>query len=326
MQALHFTKTGSLEYLQLTELEKPIPNKKEVIVRVRAAAINPSDVKNVLGKMQETTTPRIPGRDFAGTVVSNSVLKGKSVFGTGGLLGFSQNGTHAEFVSVPEDGLVEIPDEITFAEATAMALAYLTAWQALAVAGKLQKGETVLITGASGAVGGAAVRVAEYLGAKVIGTFLSSNELSLDLRNRIFSINLNNETIPEKVSKITKNQGVNLVLDVVGGELFEPCLRSLSAEGRQVAIASSGNSKVYFDLTEFYHKQIQLIGVDTLKLSNEQAANILKAILPGIKAGKFLPNKIDEIRINDAIAAYHEINDHKAKNKKVIIFPEAGFH
>ena len=86
MKALKFNQTGSLEQLKAVEVADPTPQTGEVIVRVRAAAINPSDVKNVLGKIQGTTLPGIPGRDFAGIVISDSKWKGKSVFGTGGTL------------------------------------------------------------------------------------------------------------------------------------------------------------------------------------------------------------------------------------------------
>ena len=163
MKALKFNKTGSLEKLKVVSVDDPIPQSGEVIVRVLAAAINPSDIKSVLGKMSETKMPRIPGRDFAGIVISNSKWKGKSVFGTGGKLGFSNDGTHAELVAVPESGLVELPKNISFSDAAAMGLSYVTGWQSIVVVGQLRSQETVLITGAAGAVGSAAVRLAKHL-------------------------------------------------------------------------------------------------------------------------------------------------------------------
>ena len=113
MQALKFNQTGSLDQLKIVEVDDPTPQAGEVIVQVRAAAINPSDPKNVLGKISETKPPRIPGRDFAGVVISDSKWKNKSVFGTGGTLGILQDGTHAELVCVPESALVELPKNIS---------------------------------------------------------------------------------------------------------------------------------------------------------------------------------------------------------------------
>ena len=107
----------------------PVPKAGEVLVQVLAAAINPSDAKNVLGKMPETKTPRVPGRDFAGRVVSgDSRWEGKAVFGTGGDLGFGRDGSHAEFVAVPVEGLVEMPPDLSYEQATAIALGYFTAF------------------------------------------------------------------------------------------------------------------------------------------------------------------------------------------------------
>jgi NADPH:quinone reductase len=321
MKALKFNQTGSLKELKVVSVEDPIPQSGEVIVRVLAAAINPSDIKNVLGRMKETKIPRIPGRDFAGIVISDSKWKGKSVFGTGGPLGFSKDGTHAEFVAVPESALVELPKKLSFSSATAMSLSYLTAWQAIVVTGQLKAQETVLITGASGAVGGAAVRIAKYLGANVIGT-VSSNQSTPNLSGSIQLIFLNQEKLGDAINKLTHGHGVDLILDVVGGPLFEPCLECLSKNGRQVTIACTGDPRVSFNLVDFYHKQARLLGVDTLKLSIEECANILKALVSGMENGLFIPQAIDEISLIDAPQAYEEIQNGKTKNKKVIVFPK----
>ena len=321
MKALMFKQTGSLEQLKLVDVDDPILQPGEVIVRVRAAAINPSDVKNVLGKFQETTLPRIPGRDFAGIVISDSKWKGKSVFGTGGTLGITKDGTHAELVSVPENALVEMPNNVSFAEATAMGLSYLTAWQSIVVAGQLKPQETVLITGAAGAVGSSAIKIANYLSAKAIGTLESSKQKPpKDLADKAQWISLDQEKLPDAVMKLTNGHGVNLVFDVVGGPLFEPCLECLSFKGRQVAIANVGDPRVCFNLIDFYHKQAHLIGVDTFKLSFEECASILKSLVSPIEKDNFIPPEIDEIPLIDSIKAYDEINNGKAIHKKVIVF------
>src|SRR5580698_6877828 len=118
MRALRFNKTGSLDELGLQEIPMPVPAPGEVLVQVKAAAINPSDIKNVLGKMHETTVPRIPGRDFAGIVVEGPAdLVGKSVFGSGGGLGFHRDGTHAQYVTLPANGVLPLPSNLNFAQA-----------------------------------------------------------------------------------------------------------------------------------------------------------------------------------------------------------------
>jgi NADPH2:quinone reductase len=131
MKALYFRDTGSLANLRVENIDVPRieAHGGEALVQVRAAAINPSDPKSVLGKISETKPPRVPGRDFAGIVVEGpAAWKGKEVFGTGGSLGFERNGSHAEFVSVPVEALVEKPRQLSFEQTAALGLAYLTAW------------------------------------------------------------------------------------------------------------------------------------------------------------------------------------------------------
>ena len=107
MRALKFHQTGRLDDLHVEEVSVPIVAEGEVLVEVKAASINPSDVKNVQGKMHETTVPRIPGRDFAGMIVKGpDELLGRSVFGSGGNLGFGRDGSHAEYVAVPVTALI----------------------------------------------------------------------------------------------------------------------------------------------------------------------------------------------------------------------------
>lgn len=151
MRALRFDTTSSLDRLTVAEVDRPRPDPGEVLVRVRAAAINPSDVKNVLGKMAMTTVPRTPGRDFAGVVVDGPPeWVGREVFGTGGDLGFRRDGSHAEYLAVPAEAVLVRPDGLTPEAAAALGLPYMTAWAAVIDAAGLREGETVLITGVTG--------------------------------------------------------------------------------------------------------------------------------------------------------------------------------
>jgi NADPH:quinone reductase-like Zn-dependent oxidoreductase len=311
-----------LDNLKVKELPLPVPQPDEVLVQVVAAAINPSDAKNVLGKMAETTTPRVPGRDFAGRVVSgDSRWEGKRVFGTGGNLGFSRDGSHAEFVAIPVEALVEMPPEFSFEQATAIGLEYLTAFAAVVRTGVVQQGETVLVTGTMGAVGSAAAKIAAWKGARVLGTVRSSRDLGR--RNDLAMvawIDLEARPLPESVQELTKGKGADLILDVVGGPLFEPCLESLAQRGRQVAIASPGDGRVTFNLVDFYHKEARLLGLDTLQLSFNEAAEILEGLLPGFQAGIFSPPAVETVFLNDALDAYRAVLEGSSGKKFVIRF------
>ncbi len=322
MRGLLFQNTGSLDNLKVAELPVPAPKAGEVLVQVLAAAINPSDVKNVLGKMAQTKTPRVPGRDFAGRVVSGDPhWEGKAVFGTGGDIGFGRDGSHAEFVAVPVEGLVEMPPELSYEQAAAIGLEYLTAFAALVRTGAVQSGETVLITGTMGAVGSAAAKVAAWKGARVLGTVRSSRDLGKrDDLSLVEWIGLESRPLPESVQELTAGKGADLILDVVGGPLFEPCLESLAQRGRQIAIASAGDPRVSFNLVDFYHKEASLLGLDTLKLSSGEAAEILRALLPGFKEGIFSPPPVEPVALDEALSAYRAIAAGSSGKKFVIRF------
>src|SRR3974390_2620748 len=253
MHALRFDKTGSLDGLKITEIPKPTPGPNEVLVEVKAAAVNPSDIKNVLGGMHETTVPRTPGRDFAGIVVAGpSHLLGQSVFGSGGDLGFRRDGSHAEFLAVPEVAVVPKPATWAPLQAAAVGLPYITAWAALIEVAKLQPGETVLILGATGAVGSAAVRIARWRGCRALGTIRKQSEISKagDLPVDVW-IALESTELSEGTRAATQGKGADVVFDVVGGPLFEQCLASLARRGRPVGNAPTGEPPVGLYLFEF---------------------------------------------------------------------------
>ena len=322
MKALIFRRTGSLENLKVEELPTPTPKAGEVLVQVVAAAINPSDAKNVMGKMSETTVPRIPGRDFAGRVVAgDSHWSGKSVFGTGGNLGIGRDGSHAEFMTVPVDALVETPPEFSDESAASIGVIYLAAYAAIVQAGQVKSGETALVTGTTGAVGSAAATIAYAKPARVLGTVRSRRELGT--RNDLSFvewIDLESRPLPESVKELTGGKGADLILDVVGGPLFQPCLDSLAHRGRQIAIASTGNHQVTFNLLNFYHKDARLIGVDTLKLTFAESAEILRALLPDFKAGIYSPPTVETVSLDAALDAYREIDGGRSQKKFVIRF------
>src|SRR6478609_4281024 len=167
MKALQFDKTGSLDALKLCEVNTPTPAADEVLLKVHAAGINPSDIKNVLGRFPYTTLPRIPGRDFSGVVIEGpSEWQGKAVWGSGKGVGFSRDGAHAEYLAFPVAGLSLKPDALSFTEAASVGVPYITALEALDRSG-VKKNTRLLVIGAAGAVGSAAIALAKQRGAHI---------------------------------------------------------------------------------------------------------------------------------------------------------------
>jgi NADPH:quinone reductase len=310
MRALRFEETGSLDGLRIRDIPVPTPGGGEVLVQVKAAAINPSDVKNVLGMMHGTTVPRTPGRDFAGIVVA----------GPGGGLGFGRDGSHAEFLAVPESAVVSLPRNVSLEQAAGIGVAYVTAWSALVNSARVQNGETVLITGTAGSVGTIAAWIARLNGARVFGTVRSSADLAKvgSLPVDVW-IDLQTTELADGVRAASAGKGVDVAFDVIGGAMFEKCLRALAWRGRQVVIASGPEPRVSFNLVDFYHNESRLLGVDSLKLSFEETAGILRSLSPLIKSGELPAPKVEAHPLDQAPALYRGIAASTIKGKPVLI-------
>jgi NADPH:quinone reductase len=321
MHALRFERTGSLDELSIRDIPVPKPAAGEALVQVKAAAINPSDIKNVLGKMHQTTVPRTPGRDFAGIVIEGpKELIGTSVFGSGGNLGFGRDGSHAEFLAVPVGAILPLPRNASFEQGAGIGVAYMTAWAALMNAARVRNGETVLITGTSGNVGSIAVRIAHRLGAKVLGTVRSSADLAKVGDMPVDEwIDLATTDLATGVRGATAGRGADVILDVIGGAMFEKCLQALAWRGRQVAIASNPEPLVHFNLVDFYHNESRLLGVDSLKLDFDETAGILRALTPAIENGDLPLPKVEAYPLVRAPEIYRGLASSEIKGKPVLV-------
>jgi NADPH:quinone reductase-like Zn-dependent oxidoreductase len=286
--------------LALEEIPTPQPGLGEVLVKVSAAGINRADVAAVAGAFK-SKTPRVPGRDFAG-VIAEGTDSGLEVWGSGEGMGVNRDGVHAEFVAVPRDWLVPKPHSLSMSRAAASGVPFIIAYEALIRVGRLQEGETLLLTGAEGAVGRAATQLAHRQGAKVIGVQRSGNSAGTD-----YVIDLQNEALHEAVRALTRGVGVDIVLDAVGGDLFEPALKSLRLGGRQIAIASLGKRRVEFDLIDFYHNVATLHGVDSFGFSGQHAAGILNELREAFEDGELKPLPTDETPLDHAAEAYETV-------------------
>jgi NADPH2:quinone reductase len=315
MRALRFHRFGALSsVLRIEEIPTPIAKNEELLVQVIASAINPSDVKNVGGAFSQTTLPRAPGRDFSGIVVSRGKHEGKEVWGTGPGLGMTRDGAHAEYVSVPSEFLAAKPKSLSFEQAAAIGVPFTTAWAALVGAGQLRARETILITGAAGAVGRAAVQIANWKQARVIVAIKDS----IAVPGAEAVINTASEDLRQRVLELTSGKGVDIVFDIVGGPLFEPALRSLRHGGRQVAIASTGGSRVSFDLVAFYHNGSRLIGVDSTRFERNELRMIMSELNRGFEAAAFQTPAVESDPFERAIESYEKVATQTGTVKQIL--------
>ena len=314
MKALRFNEYGQPDVLRVSEIATPEPRPGEVLIKVIAAAINPSDVKNVAGVFS-ATLPRTPGRDFAGKVVSAGEWQGREVWGSGVGFGVIRDGAQSEYISLPVEWLSVKPANLSMAQAATIGVPYITAWSALVVAGNIQPGETLLVTGSSGAVGYAAIQIAHWKGARVIGVGISDRHSEADVY-----VNSRTQDVLAAVALATNGRGADIVLDAVGGASFEMALKSLRQGGRQIAITSTGIRRVEFDLIDFYHRQLQLIGVDTMKLTGREIASIFDELRAGFETGSLQPPDHVIWPIERAADAYIAVNTRNSAKKQVLLF------
>src|SRR5271156_5170160 len=316
MKALRFAEFGPPSVLRIQEIAIPEPGDGEALVQLKAAAINPSDIGNVAGRFKTTTLPRTPGRDFAGTVIAGSRPKGEEVWGSCPVLGIVRDGSHAEYVVAPAETLSRKPQSLSMAQAAAIGVPYITAWASVISAAQIQPGEIILIVGAAGAVGQAATQIASWKQVRVIAADTSSDPIP----GTEAVVNAKTEDLRERVLELTAGRGVDAVFDPVGGPLFEPALRSLRAGGRQVAIASPGDPRVSFNLTDFYHNFSRLLGVDSYGLTSRQAAEIEEELSLGFETGALKPPPIEIVPFAKAVDAYSRVAARQAKTKQVLSF------
>jgi NADPH2:quinone reductase len=316
VKALRFGKFGPPSVLAVQKMPRPEPRAGEALVQVKAAAINPSDVKNVAGHFPATTLPRTPGRDFSGVVVAGEKYQGQEVWSSGPELGITRDGAQGEYVAVPEEALALKPRTLSLEQAAAIGVPFITAWVAVVRAADLQAGETILIIGAAGAVGQAATQIANWRKARVLGAARSSDPIP----GTAAVINTTTDDLRDRVFELTNGKGVDAVLDTVGGPMFEPALRSLRIGGRQVAIASAGDRRVNFDLVDFYHNLSRLIGVDSMKFTPRDVAAIADELRLGFDAGALKPPPLQLVPFENAIDAYERIASGQAKAKQVLAF------
>jgi NADPH2:quinone reductase len=308
MRAIRFKAFGDPSVLHLAEVAAPAVDETTALVRVIAASINPSDVKNVAGAMKQTTLPRIPGRDFAGVVEAGPVeWVGAAVWGTGGDTGFTRDGTHAEIIAVPVASLRRKPDILSYDQAATVGVNYVAAWCGLEAA-SLKPGETVLLIGGGGGVGGAAAQIAQRLGARVISAERRAPHPAAPIHGIAEKLILGAKDLPAEVRAATGGKGADVVFDLVGGVRFRNAVNSLALRGRLVEIAVTGQREVSFDLADFYHNESRLYGVDTLKLDLTASAELLEALTPGFVAGDYRAAPIAETcGLGEAKEAYRKV-------------------
>lgn len=264
-------------------------NNDGVLIEVRAAAVNPSDVQAAIGMMPYAVFPRTPGRDFAGRVIDGPAdLIGRDVFGSSGDLGIRRDGTHATHLAVEADAVVEKPATLTFEQAAGIGVPFVTAMEGFRRAGLPVPGETVLIMGINGKVGQAATQIATWRGARVIGVVRKDEPYEGHANGAVEVINASAVDVAVRARELTSGKGADIVFNTVGDPYYQAAHKSLALKGRQILIAAV-DKIVQFNIMEFYRGQHTYVGIDTLGLSSVATGAVLKELSPGFTSGHLVP-------------------------------------
>ncbi|MEX5496444.1 zinc-binding alcohol dehydrogenase family protein [Pseudomonas asgharzadehiana] len=308
MKALQFSATGDLAALSLVDVETPVPAAGEVLVRIKAAGLNPSDVKNVLGRFPYTTLPRIPGRDFAGVVVEGpQALLGRDVWGTGRDLGFFADGSHAQYLRVSAKGVAHKPTHLSFAQAASLGVPYTTAWDALERSG-VGKGTRLLVIGANGAVGSAALALAKIRGAQVLAAVRKADQAEALQAQGMQAIVLGEpQGLGAQVNAVYQG-GADVIFDTTGFWL-PAAVAGLAPFGRIAIIAAPVDGHVQLPALALYRKGGSVVGINSLLYNCEQCAVMLEQFGRFFDEGSLpLPTGLREVALVDGVRSYQEVN------------------
>lgn len=322
MKAIIVKQPGGAEQLQMTEYEKPVPREDELLIRIKATAINRSDIINREKSLGYLENP-ILGVEVSG-IVEQTDRQEKIPVGTH-VMGLVNGGGYAEYVTMPVDRAMVIPEALSFEEAAAIPEVFLTAYQTLFWLGKLQPNEKVLIHAGASGVGTAAIQLAKELGQAQVLTTASSKE-KLDFCYSLgadFGINYKTQNFDQEVLQITQQQGVELILDFVGAAYWEKNLASLKVDGRWVLIGVLGGSLIQeVDLMALLLKRVQLTGTLLTPRSDRYKAKLTaefaKKALPLFTQKKLHPI-VDKIFPFDQIQQAHQYMESNQNIGKIIV-------
>ena len=279
----------------------------QVLIEVKAAAVNPSDVKAATGLTAYAVFPRTPGRDYAGIVIDGPAgTIGRGVFGSSGDLGIRRDGTHATHLAVEADAVVDKPKGMSWDEAAGIGVPFVTAIEGFHRAGMPRKHDTVLVMGVNGKVGQAAVQIASWRGARVIGVVRKNEPYEGYTNSPIEVINASATDVATRVCELTGGKGADIVFNTVGDPYFEAAHKSLAMRGRQILIAAVDRI-VQFNILEFYRGQHTYVGIDTLGLSSTATGAVLRELGLGFVSGHLKPFPIKPnaiFSLEEAKAAY----------------------
>lgn len=342
MRAVVFRAYGPPGVLDLTSLPIPEPGPGEVRIRVRACAVNHLDLDLRAGKARmPITLPHVLGREAAGTVDAigpgvSGVAPGERVLAApivpcgrcnacqagddnlcphAQMPGIQMPGGYAEYLVFPARGLLRLPAALSFEAAAATPISFGTAWRMLVTIAAVRPGETVLVTGAGGGLGSAAVQVAALRGAQIIAAAGSDQKLDYARACGAFAgINYRETDLAVEVLRLTGGRGVDVAVEHIGGDILRATLACMATKGRLITGGGHGGEVVPLDVIPFFRKELSLLG------SRSQRREELETVLRLAGEGALVPH-IDRVLPLEAAAEAHALLEARSVIGKVVLIP-----
>ena len=319
MKAVLCKTLGPPEDLVLEEVADPIAGDNEALVEVFAASLNFPDGLQIQGKYQfQPPLPFTPGSEVSGVI--KAIGSGLEGFKVGDRVMATQGlGGLAEQVIVKAEGLRKIPDSMDFKAAAGFAMVYTTSYYALKQRAQLQPGETLLVLGASGGVGLAAVELGKLMGARVIAAASSDEKLDFVKHlNPDEVINYSVDELKEKVKMLTAGRGADVIYDPVGGDLFDQCCRCINWNGRLLVIGFTSGRIPEYKANLALLKGSSMVGVFLGRFRKEEPLeyeNNFQQLLNMYDEGKLNPIVTKSFPMEDFVAAFNVFTERKVMGK-----------
>jgi NADPH:quinone reductase-like Zn-dependent oxidoreductase len=341
VKAAFFKEHGGSDKIIYDDYKDPSPDATEVVVRVKACALNQVDMLLLDGRYPPPEgLPHVNGCEVTGTIETvgdrvKGLTKGQRViifpgFSCGtceyclrgertvcmryGYLGAAKDGGYAELVKAPAANILPLPESIGFEQGAAVPLAMLTSWHALVVQANLRAGQTVLVQAAGSGVGSAAIQIARLCGARVMTTVGSDDKI--DFAKALGAekvVNYRTQDFVEEAKKWSNKRGVDVVIEHIGGETFEKSVYALTRLGTLVTIGSHDTHWGRIDLRHMYSKNLRIVGTNLGSILE------LKTVLDLVVEGKLKPVIDRAFPLKDARAAVQHVLDRKNKGKVLLV-------
>ncbi|MEH7333479.1 quinone oxidoreductase [Neobacillus drentensis] len=324
MKAIQFKEYGKPDVLQFVDVPSPELRPRNVLVKVKAAGVNFADTARRYGQyLAKTPLPYVPGAEVAGVITE--VAADVTDFKIGDrVVALTDDGGYAEYIALHESHLVKIPESVDFNQAASILGQGVSAYFILKSSGQIQKGDTVLVHAAAGGVGILAVQLAKIMGAdKVIATASSKEKLDLAISlGADVGINYTEENWHKQVLSATGGKGVDVALEMVGGDIFKNTLKCMAINSRLVIYGRAGGQETKFDPAILMQRNVSVVGFWLVHFLKDSKAykNSVRDLLNYIGEGKLKLIIGKTFALEDAKLA-HELLEGRQTIGKLILNP-----